>query len=129
MEPVWYLSFFGKGAGWYNVYHELNIIQNTLFSPVVTANLLVVTGLPVSKGIKAELHVIGTDDVVCQNPIQTQHPYVYGATGGFVENNKLVCGGNNSNTCMSLFGDQEPILMNYMRPYSSSIVTKDKVSS
>ena len=88
------------------------------------------TGFPVIPyGITSEINVIGTEDITCQDPIQDQTPYVYGASGGYVDNNVLICGGNDTNMCMSMFELHNPISMKYIRTFSSSIVIKNKVST
>ena len=75
--------------------------------------------------------MIGTQDITCQISDHDQTQYVFGASGGYVKNDVLICGGNKTKLCRSIFGPHllQPVTMKYMRQDSSSIVFRDQVST
>ena len=105
------------------------LFKNIIFSfHFVTVKILVVTGLPYSNGINSEVIAIRTNtDKYGGAPYE-----LYGATGGFVNNRPLVCGGYEKNykrkKCFFLGDKNGTIVMKSERVFASGIVVHDKVS-
>ena len=92
---------------------------------------MVVTGYPFPNGIHSEVIVLENDNTTCQE--LTGLYEMAAGTGGFVQNEIMICGGNyvfweTLDNCW-LLGQNKTILLDYERLDSASIVINNKVSN
>ena len=103
---------------------------------MVTDKVLVATGHG-EEGASAfnEIISVGNMDITCQN-LPWEDGWIHSATGGFVQNEVLICGGSqefsnedyDGRSCWIL-GQVKPIKMATRRAFSAGIVLHDEVSN
>ena len=108
--------------------YKCNWCQNTFADS--SAKLLVVTGFPYENGSHAEVIDLENEDSICQE--LSNAPYeMDGGTGGFLQNEVLICGGFSDNHPLNkcwMLNQNRTISMKYERRWASSIVINNKVS-
>ena len=114
-------------------YHDVTLENScdTVSRHLITDKVLVTTGDGLH-GEVSEIISVGNMDVTCQN-FPNGPSDITSATGGFVQNEVLICGGHHRSnyydpTCWIL-GQSKTIEMAHGRAYSYGIVLYDKVSN
>ena len=99
---------------------------------MITDKVLVTTGDGLH-GEVSEIISVGNMDITCQN-FPNGPTDIVSSTGGFVQNEVLICGGYHSSSLKYdpncwILGQSETIEMAHGRAYSYGIVLNDKVSN
>ena len=99
---------------------------------MVTDKVLVTTGYSYPEAVaSSEIISVGYVDITCQKFPDGPNG-IHSATGGFVQNEVLICGGDYNSDPDSncwILGQSKTIKMAYGRAYSYSIVLNDEVSN
>ena len=99
---------------------------------MVTDKVLVATGIG-TEGTQEpnEIISVGNMDNTCQKFPTQYNRFIKSATGGFIQNEVLVCGGafEDVELCWILGRQRKPIKMAHGRAYSAGIVIDDEVSN
>ena len=101
-------------------------------SHLVTDKVLVATGLRTGGlPVPNEIISVGNMDNTCQKIPSLHNSFIKSATGGFIQNEVLICGGafEDSELCWILGKERKPIKMAHGRAYSAGIVIDDEVSN
>ena len=103
---------------------------------MVTDKVLVTTGYSYPEAVaSSEIISVGNVDITCQKFPDGPNG-IHSATGGFVQNEVLICGGSqefsnedyDGRSCWIL-GQMKPIKMATRRAFSAGIVLHDEVSN
>ena len=101
---------------------------------MVTDKVLVAAGYgEEGAGAYNEIISVGNMDITCQN-FPWEEAWIQSATGGFVQNEVLICGGSDINhseiydECWIL-GQRKTIKMTHGRAYSAGLVWSGEVSN
>ena len=101
-------------------------------SHLVTDKVLVATGIG-TEGTQEpnEIISVGNMDNTCQKIPSLHNTFINSATGGFIQNEVLICGGifEDTELCWILGKQRKPIKMAHGRVYSAGIVIDDEVSN